>query len=154
MHLIYDLLDASVRLQVKQILSDEFMFHNRHRRSANLVFRKSGIQEQTDLSSETAGWFNRNQWVPLTHPRWPAPNTARPIRLSSSDDRNATLSVEPYVWSISMSECDRYCGQGFRKVEVYCHAGKYKVDDSLCSASPKPVHRALEQCNSHPCIGR
>ncbi|CAG2117992.1 unnamed protein product, partial [Medioppia subpectinata] len=146
--------DSSGRLQVKQLVSEEFLFHNRHRRATTIIFKKSGIQEQTDLSSEIASWRNRDQWVPITHHRWPAYNTSRPIQLSSSDDRNETLSVEPYVWSVSLSECDRYCGQGLRKVEVYCHAGKHRVDDSLCSANTaKPAHRALEQCNSHPCIG-
>ena len=139
---------------MRQILSQEYLFHNRHRRSTSVTFRKSGIQEQTDMFSENASWDHRNNWTPITSSQWQTPDPSRPIRLSSADDRNETLSVEPYVWSISLSECDRTCGQGYRKVEVYCHAGHYRVDDSLCNSSTKPVHRSIEQCNSHPCIGR
>ena len=149
--------DSKDRLKVRQLLSQEFLFHNRHRRSAPqevLSFRKSGIQEQTDLLSENASWDRRNNWTPITAPQWQIPDPSRPIRLSSADDRNETFSVEPYVWSISLSECDRSCGQGHRKVEVYCHAGRYKVEDSLCNASTKPIHRSIEECNSQPCIGR
>jgi len=90
----------------------------------------------------------------MTPSQWQPQSPSRPIRLSSSDDRNQTLSVEPYVWSITLSECDRYCGQGIRNVNVYCHAGRFAVDDELCDASTKPIHRAIEQCNSDPCIGR
>ncbi len=143
--------DIYDRLQVRLLFSQEYLFNNRHRRSASLTFRKSGIQEQTDLISENASWDHRTRMTPS---QWQPQSPSRPIRLSSSDDRNQTLSVEPYVWSITLSECDRYCGQGIRNVNVYCHAGRFAVDDSLCDASTKPIHRAIEQCNSDPCIGR
>ncbi|XP_054162354.1 A disintegrin and metalloproteinase with thrombospondin motifs adt-2-like [Oppia nitens] len=146
--------DASGRVQVKQLVSDEYLHHNRHKRSNKMIFRKSGVQEHTDIQSENASWFSRNNWTPILPNTWSAPNPSRPILLSSSDNTNQTLSVEPYVWSISMSECDRYCGQGFRKIEVQCHVGKYRVDDSLCNANTKPVHNTIEHCNLQPCIGR
>lgn len=145
-------------MRVRQLLSPDLLFHNRHRRSSaqeeGLPFHKSEIQEQTDLISEKASWDRRNNWTPISRPQWQTPDPSRPIRFSSADDHNETLSVEPYVWSISLSECDRSCGQGLRKVDVYCHAGRHRVDDLLCNASTKPVHRPIEECNSQPCIGR
>lgn len=132
------------------------MFNNRHRRSPENYFqeffRTSRIQEAQDIASENASWDRRSKQTALQwrfHPE-------RPIRLSNANEKNEStvLRVEPYVWSITLTDCDRPCGGGKRTVTVFCHADRYLVDDSFCNLATKPGQNKVEQCNTQPCVGR
>ncbi len=64
------------------------------------------------------------------------------------------LRVEPYVWSVILSECSRACGQGIRSVRVVCTVGTKTVDERLCDRGLKPMHKRVEPCKERDCIGR
>ena len=64
------------------------------------------------------------------------------------------LRVEPYVWSVILSECSRTCGQGIRTVRVVCTVGQKTVDDRFCDGEQKPIHKRIEPCKERDCVGR
>lgn len=78
----------------------------------------------------------------------------RPVYLSSSDGKNGTLHVEPYVWGMTLSECTKPCGGGTQVINVFCHAGKNIVDNSYCNQMSKPGDNRIERCNTHQCVER
>lgn len=64
------------------------------------------------------------------------------------------LRVEPYVWSVILSECSKACGQGIRTVRVVCTVGQKTVDEKFCDQVLKPSHKSIEPCKERECIGR
>lgn len=77
-----------------------------------------------------------------------------PRRGQKAKEGRIELRVEPYVWSVILSECSRTCGQGIRSVRVVCTVGQKTVDEGLCDGGQKPMHKRVEPCKERDCIGR
>jgi len=103
---------------------------------------------------------NPNQFG-LGHESWPESETGSqgpvpkmPVLRTSGGNRIRELRVEPYIWSVILSECSRPCGDGIRTVGVVCTVGQKTVDDRLCDPEQKPMHKHIEPCKERECIGR
>lgn len=70
------------------------------------------------------------------------------------DQTEDQLRVEPYVWSVILSECNMPCGQGVRTVRVVCTVGQNSVKEHFCDPNTKPMHKSIELCKQRDCIGR
>ncbi|OTF73404.1 hypothetical protein BLA29_006920, partial [Euroglyphus maynei] len=70
------------------------------------------------------------------------------------DDDEDQLRVEPYIWSVILSECNRPCGEGIRTVRVVCTVGQRSVQENFCDQQTKPIHKSIETCKERDCIGR
>lgn len=82
--------------------------------------------------------------------------TARPSPLGMGHESwpEQRVRVSPYVWSVSLAECSRQCGQGVRSVRVVCTVGGKSVHSGLCDHNSKPSHKPVEPCKQRDCIGR
>lgn len=94
----------------------------------------------------------------LGHESWPM-STLTAADPEEGDDETtespeAELRVEPYVWSVILSECSKQCGEGVRTVRVVCTVGTRTVDDRFCDGEAKPQHQAMEPCLQRQCLGK
>ncbi|XP_039260458.2 A disintegrin and metalloproteinase with thrombospondin motifs 18-like [Styela clava] len=61
------------------------------------------------------------------------------------------VEIHTYSWGKERSACSKSCAGGQQDVVAVCiEDGLTKVDDNLCTSSPKPGKRT-EICNSEPC---
>lgn len=106
----------------------------------------------------------------MGHESWPPITTTTNIStfLDDNDDEDSTVSsinhdqdddedqlrVEPYIWSVILSECNRPCGEGIRTVRVVCTVGQRSVQENFCDQQAKPIHKSIETCKERDCIGR
>lgn len=132
---------------VRNYLSHELRYRNRHRRSADGIVRTSRVQE----ADEPFIVHENNRRLP----NWRSIRPLRPVRFESPPDSAANNSdvirVQPYVWGMSITECSSPCGGGQQNVMVTCHAGRYLVADSYCDQSSKPASNGMRPCNVHAC---
>lgn len=107
---------------------------------------------------------SRDPWYRISWPIIPTP--PRPARFeriqeivysknSSSPQGHSvrssvTLRLQPYVWTMSVSQCSSPCGEeGVQTIKVTCRSGKETVDDSLCDGQPKPSENRIQKCYGH-----
>lgn len=98
----------------------------------------------------------------LGHEAWPEAGGAElptsPQELSvlspQKEQSEMELRVEPYVWSVILSECSRPCGQGIRTVRIVCTVGQKTVDDRYCETENRPQHTNIEPCKERDCNGK
>ncbi|RWS08652.1 A disintegrin and metalloproteinase with thrombospondin motifs 16-like protein, partial [Dinothrombium tinctorium] len=130
-------------------------FRHRFRVRREMLSRTSQIQENEDIHAENASWTLRNDGRIYPSSLWKQVATLRPIRLTSVEGSNSTLHVNPYTWGVSISECSASCGIGTRNISIYCHAGHFIVEDSLCNQTEKPIFaQTSEKCIQRECVGK
>jgi len=73
----------------------------------------------------------------------------RPVRFESS--KNDTMRLQPYVWTMFLSDCSVPCGQGVQTIHVTCRVGRITVDENLCDHKTRPGDTAIRVCHGHHC---
>ncbi|XP_076307302.1 A disintegrin and metalloproteinase with thrombospondin motifs 16-like isoform X2 [Tachypleus tridentatus] len=128
---------------------DSYVSHVKH------LFRiKRHLQKQELLTykdDKTRNFIElRRPFTPISHVK-PGFDPLQYLQLSLENSNMRRM--EPFVWSIVMSECSAPCGGGVQQITLECHKGHLKVEDEFCNSGSHPRNSLLRPCNTHPCTG-